>query len=79
MIKLVRRQTNLLYVLLASLLIGRAQVFARSIADRNGFELWRPLSQESEPARTSRALVQLIEVMNFRLSWVVKRRSLSAL
>ena len=61
------RQTNLLYVLLASLLTGRAQVFARSIPDRNGFELWRLLSQEFEPARTSRALVQLIEVINFRL------------
>ncbi len=31
------KQTNLLYVLLASLLTGRAQVFARSIVDRNGF------------------------------------------
>ena len=53
------RSGNTLFVLTSSLLMGKALVFAKSMTDRNGFELWRLLLQEFEPSQASRALIQL--------------------
>ena len=47
-----------LYAITVSLLSpGRPMTLARSVRSRSGWELWRLLGVEYEPARSSRALV----------------------
>lgn len=47
---------------------GSVLTMARNVKDPNGWELWRQLAAHYEPARASRALGQLTELINPRVS-----------
>jgi hypothetical protein len=66
--ELVKKNATL-FVLLSSLLSGRALGYAQNLPPphQDGFELYRTLAQEFEPCQASRQLVQLQEVMAYRL------------